>query len=124
MAASRGGRLSEVGHEPDYRFSLANERTFLAWIRTALALDAGGVGVIQLFPPFVVPGTREAIGLVLVGLGTLVAMTSYRRWAAYERAIRTDEPLPPSRLPRVLAVAVAVVSVLAVALLLLTPGSG
>jgi hypothetical protein len=31
--------------EPDYRFTFANERTFLAWIRTALALIAGGVAV-------------------------------------------------------------------------------
>src|SRR6185312_1745313 len=35
----------ELGEEPDYRFSLANERTFLAWIRTALALMAAAVGV-------------------------------------------------------------------------------
>ena len=39
-----------VGEEPDYRFTLANERTFLAWIRTALALIAGGVALVQLVP--------------------------------------------------------------------------
>lgn len=43
---------AEPGTEPDYRFTLANERTFLAWIRTALALIAGGVAVAQLLPRF------------------------------------------------------------------------
>ena len=33
------------GQEPDPRFSLANERTFLAWIRTALALAAAAIGL-------------------------------------------------------------------------------
>lgn len=109
----------DVGHEPDYRFSLANERTFLAWIRTALALDAAGLVVIQLLPPLRVPGAREALGVGLIGLGTLLAATSHRRWAAYERALRTDTPLPASAMPRVLAYGLALLSVAAVALLLL-----
>ena len=33
---------ADDGEEPDYRFTLANERTFLAWVRTALGLLAGG----------------------------------------------------------------------------------
>jgi putative membrane protein len=117
--ARRRPPLRSVGKDPDYRFSLANERTFLAWIRTALALDAGGLAVIQLLPPFAVPGGREAVGVALVALGTLVASTSYRRWEANERAMRTGEVLPPSRLPLVLAVSAAVVSLTALILLLL-----
>ncbi len=31
--------ISRLGEAPDYRFSLANERTFLAWIRTASGLS-------------------------------------------------------------------------------------
>ena len=108
----------DVGREPDYRFSLANERTFLAWIRTALALTAGGLGVIQLLPELVVPGGREALGLALVLLGTTVAVTSFRRWSSNETAMRTETPLPVSRLPLVLAGGVGLVSLVAVVLLL------
>ena len=103
------------GHEPDYRFSFANERTFLAWIRTALALTAGGLGVVQLLPPF--PG-RDLIGFLLLFLGFMTSATSYRRWVFNERAIRNDAPLPASRLPRVLGIGVAVV-VLTASLLLI-----
>lgn len=114
----RRSRLRETGHEPDYRFTLANERTFLAWIRTALALVAGGLGVIELLPPFAVPFAREAVGAALALLGTVVAGTSYRRWEQHERALRTDQPLPLDVLPRVLAVGVAAVSAVAVVLVL------
>lgn len=110
--------VDALSSEPDYRFTLANERTFLAWIRTALALDAGGLAVIQLLPPFRIPGAREAIGVALVVLGTIVAAASYRRWAAHERAMRLDEPLAETRLPLVLAIGVGIVSLVAVILLL------
>jgi putative membrane protein len=112
-------RLEEVGHEPDYRFSLANERTFLAWIRTSLALDAGGLAVAQLLPEFGISGGREAIGLGLILLGTVVGFTSFRRWKSNERAMRMDEPLGYSRLPLVLAIGVSALSAAVVVLLLL-----
>jgi putative membrane protein len=96
------------GAEPDYRFSLANERTFLAWIRTALALAAGGLGAASLLEDF--PG-EEALGIGLLALSFVTAAMSYRRWALSETAIRLDEPLPPSRLPLLLAVGVAVIVV-------------
>jgi putative membrane protein len=111
-------RLRDIGHDPDYRFSLANERTFLAWIRTALALDAAGLAVTQLLPPLGAPWAREAIGVALVALGTVVAASAYWRWRRSERALRLDEPLPPSRLPLLLAAGVAAVSAVAVVLLL------
>ena len=94
------------GAEPDYRFSLANERTFLAWIRTALALAAAGLGAASLLDDF--PG-EEALGIGLLLLSFVTAAMSYRRWALNETAIRLDEALPPSRLPLVLAAGVAVV---------------
>ena len=43
-------RVHEEGVTPDYRFSLANERTFLAWLRTGLALVGGGFAVDQFLP--------------------------------------------------------------------------
>jgi putative membrane protein len=108
----------ELGQDPDYRFSLANERTFLAWIRTALALVAGGLAATQLLPELQLPFAREAIGASLVALGTLLAGAAFRRWAVNEEAMRLERPIPASRLPAVLAVGVAIVSIGALALLL------
>jgi putative membrane protein len=102
-----------VGHaeHPDYRFTLANERTLLAWLRTALALVAGGVAVATYAPDLGIPGGSGAVafGLVLIGLGTAVG--GHRRWRANEEAIREDRPLPRSPALSLLAVAVAVVVV-------------
>jgi putative membrane protein len=108
----------ELGQDPDYRFSLANERTFLAWIRTALALVAGGLAATQLLPELQLPFAREAIGASLVALGTLLAGAAFRRWAVNEEAMRLERPIPASRLPAVLAVGVAIVSIGALVLLL------
>lgn len=118
------GPRRELGRDPDYRFSLANERTFLAWVRTALALVAGGLAATQLLPELVVPYGREAIGVALVGLGTVLAVASLRRWATNEEAMREDRPIPTSRLPGMVAVGAGIVSVAALALLLVDGLSG
>lgn len=107
-----------VGREPDYRFSLANERTFLAWIRTSLALVAGGLAIVSLLPAGDVPLLRDAVALLLILLGTLMAAASFGRWASNEEAMRTDQPIPASRLPVLLSFGVLLVSVLAAILLL------
>jgi putative membrane protein len=101
-------------HEPDARYTFANERTFLAWIRTALALVAAGLAVIQLLPPFHgIRWGRHAIGIPLIVLGALIAVLSYRDWMANQRAMRRGEPLPRSWLPTVLAVTITAVGVIA-----------
>ena len=97
-----------VGHDPDYRFTLANERTFLAWIRTALALAAGGLGAASLLDDFT---GGELLGVGLLVLSFITAAFSYQRWALTETAMRLDRTLPPSRLPLALAIGVAVVVV-------------
>ncbi|WP_447001888.1 YidH family protein [Saccharothrix isguenensis] len=99
--------------EPDYRFTLANERTFLAWIRTALGLLAGGVAVGQLLPPFAFPGATLLLGLMCIALAAVLAATSYPRWRAVQRAMRAGQPLPGSRVMLVLAIGVLVVTVTA-----------
>ena len=96
-----------VGSEPDARFTFANERTFLAWNRTAIALIAAGLGIIQLLPEFALPGGRRLIGLPLIALGAFLAVASYWHWEDNERALRLQHPLPASNLPRVLAAAIA-----------------
>jgi putative membrane protein len=95
-----------VGATPDYRFSLANERTFLAWIRTGLALIGGGLAVAQLLPPFAVPHVREVLSIALMVLGGGCAVRALDRWARSERAMRLGQDLPPSRFPAFLALAV------------------
>ena len=88
-------------NEPDARFSFANERTFLAWIRTALGLVTAGLAVTQLFPKFDFPGGRRLIGLPLIALGVVIAMFSFSTWQQNERAMREQRPLPKSQLPRI-----------------------
>jgi putative membrane protein len=101
-------------HEPDARYTFANERTFLAWIRTALALVAAGLAVIQLLPPFHgIRWGRHAIGIPLIVLGAVIAVLSYRDWMANQHAMRRDQPLPRSWLPTVLAVTITAVGVIA-----------
>jgi putative membrane protein len=85
------------GNEPDYRFSLANERAFLAWLRTALSLLASGVLLVQfatrLSPRSVIVGI--AVGLTV--LATLLCALAYTRWRANEIAMRHGRPLPTTR---------------------------
>jgi putative membrane protein len=113
-----------VGEEPDYRFSLANERTFLAWIRTALALLAGGVAVVQLVPTFSIGWARHLLGIALIVLAIAIAATSYARWQRRERAIRLGAPLPPTRLPSLTAFGIAAVMVLALVFVLVDAARG
>jgi putative membrane protein len=97
----------QFGSAPDYRFSLANERTFLAWIRTGLALIGGGLAVAAFVPPLRIPHVREAIAIALMLLGAAVSLRAVNHWARAERAMRMSQPLPPSRFPAVLAMITA-----------------
>lgn len=97
---------------PDVRFSYANERTFLAWIRTALGLITAGLAITELLPPFGFTAARRLIGLPLVALGALVALSSLRSWQRNERALRRGDTPARSLLPRIVAVVVSLVSLL------------
>jgi putative membrane protein len=106
-----------VGAEPDHRFSLANERTFLAWVRTSLALLAGGV----VLDAVDLPGSRAlqsvlAVVLVLLGLGCAAA--SWLRWARTERAMRLRRPLPSTTVMAWFALALVLVAAALVVLVL------
>ena len=104
----------EAGEEPDYRFTFANERTFLAWIRTALALLAGGIALDALDLP-IEDVLQRGLAALLVALGLVCAVVSWFRWARAEQAIRRREPLPGSRFSGLL---MALVTVAAVVILL------
>jgi inner membrane protein YidH len=113
----------ESDQQPDVRFSYANERTFLAWIRTSLGLVTAGLAITQLLPPFDFAGGRRLIGLPLIALGVVIAVLSLRNWQQNERAMRRGEPLPGSVLPRVSAVVVSAVAVAGLVLVLVS-GTG
>jgi putative membrane protein len=120
-----GGRPGHPDADPDVRFSYANERTFLAWTRTALALMTAGLAVTQLLPPFDVPGGRRMIGLPLIALGTMLSIASFTQWRRNERAMRSGQPLPPSVLPVLVSIVVAVSAAVALVLAIVTdPGGG
>jgi putative membrane protein len=105
-----GSRLT--GKEPDARFTLAAERTYLAWIRTSLALIAGGIAASQFLDDDL-PGARWALAIPLAVLGVAVAATSHHHWRAIDTAIRTDQPLPRSPVATLLAIGVTLVAVAA-----------
>ena len=111
------------GHEPDIQLSFANERTFLAWERTALGLITAGLAITQLLPSFDFPGGRRLIGLPLIALGIVIAATSYWEWHLNQVALCHDRPLPRSRLPLIVAIVVAVVAAIGFTLVIVE-GSG
>jgi putative membrane protein len=97
-----------TGKTPDYRFSLANERTFLAWIRTSLALLAGAVAIDQLAPNIAPQPVRLGLCVLLALIGAGLAVLSYRRWSQMEAAMRNDQALPFSRVLLFMTIVVAV----------------
>ena len=107
--------------EPDPRFTLANERTFLAWNRTALALVAAGLGIVQLLPPFPgVPQGRHVLGVPLIVAGAAIAVAAYVEMTRNQAAMRRGEPLPRSNLPRLLTAVIAIVAATAAVVVLLS----
>lgn len=107
------------GTEPDPRFTLANERTFLAWVRTALAFIAGGIAVEaftgELFPAPV----RQGLAILLLVLGMLLAGGASVRWLNVERSMRRKAPLP---VPLIVPIVSLVSAVAAGALALVIAG--
>jgi putative membrane protein len=98
-------RWWQEGEEPDYRATLANERTFLAWTRTALALLAGSLAVLQLSR--VTPtGLRLALVAYLIALGVGTAMLGYYRWRSVQHRMRLRRPLGQAPHQPVIALAV------------------
>ena len=109
------------GAEPDPRFTFANERTFLAWSRTALALVVAGLGIVQLLPPFPgVPAGRHLLGVPLIALGAVLAVAAYTEWVRNQHALRRGEPMPTSVMPWILAATITLIAVIAAVVLLVS----
>lgn len=102
----------------DYRFLLANDRTLLAYVRTALALQIAGLGVLQ----FLTQGTdaiRLTLGSVIVLMGSSLGAAGYHRWLSNDRTIRANAEMQSTRsLPLVVAgvVVVPIIAVIMIAL--------
>ena len=103
--------LFSQGVDPDVRFSMANERTFLAWIRTSLALIAGGVAL-EALGLNLQGGLRLAASMVLIVAGIAAPLQAWFGWVKTERALRLDTPLPAARLTLPIGAAVSVAGIL------------
>lgn len=97
------------GEEPDPRFSLANERTFLAWIRTALALLASGIAVEAFTLGLFTPATKRLLVIALLSLSLIVCLGAFCRWLGVERALRRRAALPVSLLTPLLSLGGALI---------------
>ena len=82
------------GEEPDPRWSLANERTLLAYERTSVGLVVAGLAVAGSHSVADAPAWLAAIGLPLIVLGGGVALLGRRRFIRAQHAMRTGAPLP------------------------------
>ncbi|WP_394939300.1 YidH family protein [Psychromicrobium sp. YIM B11713] len=103
--------LYETGQEPDPRFSLANERTFLAWIRTGVALIAAGIAI-EVFASSVHSGLRLAAAIILILAGIGAPVQAWFGWLRNERALRNSTPLPAPKLSAPLAAVVVIAGLL------------
>ncbi|EMY34789.1 hypothetical protein D477_007726 [Arthrobacter crystallopoietes BAB-32] len=114
-------KLLRGGTEPDPRFTLANERTFLAWIRTSLALLAGGIAVEAFTSDLFIPEVRKTIAILLLVLAMVIGAGAFFRWLNVERAMRHKAPLPLPLIAPILAVGGAVVAAIFVVFVVLRP---
>jgi putative membrane protein len=100
------------GTEPDPRFTLANERTFLAWIRTGVAFIAGGIAL-NAFTVDMAVDTRKTISIIALALGSIISLWAWISWARVERSMRERQPLKHSPALVLLSGAVFAIAVIA-----------
>jgi putative membrane protein len=103
---------------PDYQLSLSAERTYLAYIRTSLALLAGGVAAVGVLPDAGQLRLRRAIGVVLVLGGLYLAVAARGRWRALDDAMTQRLPLPASMTSQLVSGAMVSAGVLALVLVI------
>ena len=111
-------RALRDGQEPDPRFTLANERTFLAWIRTSLGLTAGAVAL-EAFAGDEIPEIiRTPLACILVVLAAVLAIVAFRRWIRIEFALRHKQPLPLPQASILLALGISIGAVVLIVAIL------
>lgn len=115
-----GSARASESADVDYRFLLANERTFLAWMRTSLALVAGGVALDQFVRVGDAEGAVVAVAMAAIVAGGVVAVLGTIRWSRTDLAMRTARPLPRSSTLLVVGVLFAALAAVVALLLLVT----
>ncbi len=109
--------------DPDSRARthLANERTFLAWLRTGLSLMAVGIVAAGFLPPDLIPGLRYVtmFAMVVVISGTVMVVYGARRYVTAYREIETGSYEPAVAAIAVISVLIGVLGIMALPLLLL-----
>lgn len=111
--------VRSVGEDPDPRFTLANERTFLAWLTTALGLLGIGLAVGTIIPGE--PVVLKVVAALWITLSVVVSVRALVRWFIVERAMRLGQGLPLSRSILWVAVAVAVLAAASAYVLAIAP---
>lgn len=106
------------GQEPDPRFTLANERTFLAWIRTSLGLVAGAVALEAFAGDDIPEIIRTPVACILLVLAAVLAVVSFRRWIRIEASLRHNEPLPVPQASILLVLGIAIGAVVLIVAIL------
>jgi len=108
-----GGVTDDPSTRPDERFTLASERTFLAWMRTSLGLLAAGVAVLHLVPDFSTSWVRTTLGLILILMAASASMIGLRRWLQVRTALQSGAPMPEAKELWLFAVGIGGMAVLA-----------
>jgi putative membrane protein len=101
--------VRSIGDDPDPRFTLANERTFLSWVTTSLGLLGVGLAV-----GTIIPGEHFSINVVAmlwILLSAILSIRAMMRWFRLERAMRRGEGLPLSRSIPAVGISLAVLAV-------------
>ncbi|HSN13045.1 MAG TPA: DUF202 domain-containing protein [Anaeromyxobacteraceae bacterium] len=118
------GNETESKGAHNRRVHMANERTFLAWVRTSIAIMAFGF-VVEKFSLFVKqmgyylgkepvprpPGYSSLIGIVLVALGVIMGVLAFVRFRKVERQIEDDTYEPSAILTVLLFLSMLSISV-------------
>lgn len=123
MSHAEGNDSLKFEHTREH---LANERTFLAWIRTSLAIIGLGFVVVKfsLFvremqmmvssksPTADTPGYSLPLGLILIGIGAVITLTSFLRYRSTQKRISNGEFIQSSALIKLVTILLVVSCVL------------
>lgn len=104
--------MGDPGKEPDYRYTLANERTFLSWIRTSLALIAGGIALRAFAEQFATQWIPLFTAFLATVLGGALAVLAYWHWRKVQRVMRLGLPMPRQWAAPVLTAGVVLLAVI------------